>query len=217
VTRSRQPAVPGTGLAAVRAGECDLGVLSQVIADAFHDLAVSQWLIPDPDARSVIFPGYFQILFQHALDIGLVYTTEQRTAVALWLPAAGPASPPGGYAEQLAEATGPYLNRFLAFDEELARHHPAGLLHHHLAILAVRPDRQGQGIGTRLLDAHHAILDVKGIDAYLEASDELNRGLYQRHGYTDHGQPIQLPGGPVMHPMMREPRPAAWPGQADGT
>jgi hypothetical protein len=97
----------------VRAGERDLEVLSQVIADAFRDLAVSQWLIPDPDARRAIFPGYFQILLQHALDIGLVYTTEQRTAAALWLPAAGSASPPGGYAGQLAEATGPYLNRFL--------------------------------------------------------------------------------------------------------
>jgi GNAT superfamily N-acetyltransferase len=61
-----------------------------------------------------------------------------------------------------------------AFDEELARRHPAGLPHHHLAILAVRPDQQGQGIGTRLLDAHHAILDAKGIVAYLEASDERN-------------------------------------------
>jgi GNAT superfamily N-acetyltransferase len=217
VTDSGQLAFSGAGPAVIRAGERDLDVLSQVITDAFHDLAVSQWLIPDAEARRAIFPGYFQILLQHALDAGLVYTTEQRTAAALWLPATGPASPPGGYARQLAEATGPYLNRFLAFDEELARHHPAGLQHHHLAILAVRPDRQGQGIGTRLLDAHRAILDAKGIVAYLEASDLGTRRVYLVHGYTDHGQPIQLPGGPVMHPMMREPRPAAWPDEADGT
>lgn len=216
MTGSGQPAFPYAGPAVVRAEERDLEVLSQVTADAFHDLAVSQWLIPDGEARRAIFPGYFQILIQHALDIGLVYTTEQRTAAALWLPATGPASP-GGYAGQLADTTGPYLNRFLAFDEELTRHHPAGLLHHHLAILAVRPDRQGQGIGTSLLDAHHAILDAKGIAAYLEASDQRNHGLYQGHGYTDHGQLIELPGGPVMHPMMREPRPAACPDEADGT
>jgi hypothetical protein len=36
----------------------------------------------------------------------------------------------------------PWTERFLAFDEALDRHHPAGLPHHHLAILAVRPGRQ---------------------------------------------------------------------------
>ncbi len=202
---SCQPTPSGAGPAVVRAGEGDLEVLSQVIADAFHDLVVSQWLIPDPDARREIFPGYFQILLQHALAAGLVCTTPRRTAAALWLPATGPAAPPDGYAGQLAEATGPFLDRFVAFDEELARHHLTGALHHHLAILAVRRDSQGQGIGTALLQAHHASFDWQGIAAYLEASDERTRDLYLRHGYTDHGEPIQLPDGPSMYPMVRIP------------
>lgn len=196
---------PGAGPAVVRAGERDLEVLSQVIADAFHDLAVSQWLIPDPDARRAIFPRYFQIPLQHALDAGLVCTTPRRAAAALWLPATGPTPPPDGYAGQLAKATGPFLDRFLAFDEELARHHLAGALHHHLAILAVRPDQQGQGIGTALLQAHHATFDWQGIAGYLEASDERTRELYLRHGFTDHGEPIELPDGPSMYPLVRIP------------
>ena len=76
----------------------------------------------------------------------------------------------------------------------------------HLAILAVRPDRQGQGTGTALLDAHHAILDAEGIVAYLEASDERTRGIYLRHGYADYGNPITLAGGLLMYPMVRHPR-----------
>ena len=75
----------------------------------------------------------------------------------------------------------------------------------HLAILAVRPDAQGQGIGTALLQAHHAAFDWQGIAAYLEASDERTRDLYLRYGYTDHGEPIELPGGPCMYPMVRIP------------
>ena len=205
MTGGCQPTLSGAGTAVVRAGERDLKVLSQVIADAFHDLAVSQWLIPDPDARRAIFPGYFQILLQHALAAGLVCTTLRRTAAALWLPATGSAAPPDGYAGQLAEATGPFLDRFVAFDEALARHHLTGALHHHLAILAVRPDSQGQGIGTALLQAHHATFDWQGIAAYLEASDERTRDLYLRHGYTDHGEPIELPDGPSMYPMVRIP------------
>ena len=205
MTGGCQPTLPGAGTAVVRAGEGDLGVLSQVIAGAFHDLAVSQWLIPDPDARRAIFPGYFRILLQHALEVGLVCTTLRRIAAALWLPATGPTAPPDGYAGQVAEATGPFLDRFLAFDEELARHHFTGALHHHLAILAVRPDAQGQGIGTALLQAHHVAFDWQGIAAYLEASDERTRDLYLRHGYTDHGEPIELPDGPSMYPMVRIP------------
>ena len=90
--------------------------------------------------------------------------------------------------------------------EQLDRHHPAGTFHHHLAILAVRPDRQGQGIGTALLHAHHAVLEDQGIPAYLEASDERTRRLYLAHGYTDRGSPIELADGVRMYPMWREPR-----------
>ena len=63
---------------------------------------------------------------------------------------------PDGYAAALAAVTGPYLDRFTAFDAALDQRHPAGIAHHHLAILAVRADRQGQGTGTALLDAYHA-------------------------------------------------------------
>jgi hypothetical protein len=55
-----------------RAGPADAGVLSQVIADAFFDLAVSQWLVPGEDARRQVFPGYFRIYVEHSLAGGLV-------------------------------------------------------------------------------------------------------------------------------------------------
>jgi GNAT superfamily N-acetyltransferase len=205
MTGGCQPEPRGADRAVVSAGERDLKVLSRVIADAFQDLTVSRWLIPDPDARLAIFPSYFQILLQHAITDGMVYTTRQRTAAALWLPATGPTQPPDGYIGRLAETTGPFLDRFVIFETELARHHPADVFHHHLAVLAVRPDTQGQGIGTALLQAHHATFDWQGIAAYLEASDERTRGLYLRHGYTDHGEPIELPDGPSMYPMIRIP------------
>jgi hypothetical protein len=55
------------------------------------------------------------------------------------------------------------------------------------------------------LQAHHAAFDWQGIAAYLEASGERTRDLYLRHGYTDHGEPIELPDGPSMYPMVRIP------------
>jgi GNAT superfamily N-acetyltransferase len=223
VTAHRQPAGDARHQI-VRAGEADIEVLSQVIAEAFYPLAPCQWLIPDSAARRDILPGYFRMYVEHAITDGLVHTTPGRDAAALWLPL-GPQLPslPDGYHEQLAEVTGPWAKRFVVFDRELDAHHLTGAEHHHLAIIAVRPDRQGQGTGTALLDAHHTVLDQEGMVAYLEASDEGTRVIYLRHGYTDYGTPIQLPGGllmrgaggalgqlgdgPRMYPMVRRPKP----------
>jgi GNAT superfamily N-acetyltransferase len=117
----------------------------------------------------------------------------------------GPGPPSADYHARLAQATGPHLKRFKAFDTALDRHHPTGTTHHHLAILAVHPTVQGQGIGTALLHAHHAILDHDGIPAYLEASSARSAGFYIRHGYLPQpGAPFHLPGhGPAMFPMWR--------------
>jgi GNAT superfamily N-acetyltransferase len=223
MTARRQPA-GATARGIVRAGEADIDVLSQVIADAFFPLAPCQWLIGDEAARREIFPGYFRMYVEHAMADGLVHTTPGRDAAALWLPL-GPQlpAPPDGYDEHLAQITGPWAERFAVFDAELDDHHLTGAEHYHLAILAVRPDRQGQGTGTALLDAHHTVLDQKGLAAYLEASDEGTRGIYLRHGYADYGTPIHLhdgllvhgddgapgqPGdGPRMYPMVRRPKP----------
>lgn len=184
----------------------DVLVLSQVIADAFHDLAPSRWLIPDPAARRQIFPGFFRLYVEHAMASGVVHTIPDRAAVALWLPVGknGP-NEPADYGERLAAATRPWTDRFLTFDRVLERHHPTGIAHHHLAILAVRPDRQGQGIGSALLRSHHAVLDHQtGAPAYLEASDLRTRRLYLAHGYRDHGPPIVLAGDVLMYPMWRD-------------
>jgi GNAT superfamily N-acetyltransferase len=204
--RSSDPAAADPDFQVIRADAADLEALSQVIADAFCDLAPSRWLIPDPAARREIFPGYFRLYAEDAMTAGVVHTTPGRDAAALWLPAGDDAAgQPADYAARLAAATSPWTDRFLAFDAALDQRHPAGIAHRHLAILAVRPDRQGQGTGTALLHAYHHRLDRDvHAPAYLEASDLRTRQVYLRHGYTDHGPPIRLPCGPAMYPMWRE-------------
>jgi GNAT superfamily N-acetyltransferase len=195
-----------TGHQVITPGPADTSVLAQVIAEAFHDLPPSRWLVADPAQRARIFPPYFALLVEHAMAAGTVHTTPGRDAAALWLPVAaeGLAQPGGDYSGQLAQITGRAVARFVAFDTLLDQHHPTGTPHHHLAILAVRPDAQGQGIGTALLRAHHAALGHAGTPAYLEASSPRSHSFYLRHGYTGHGEPFYLPeGGPPMWPLWR--------------
>ena len=199
----------GTRGEVIRATSADTGTLSQVIADAFFGLPQSRWLIPGQAARRSILPGYFQLLLEHAIASGIVCTTAGRDAAAVWLPAGHPPGrPPGDYGTRLAAATGVWLDRFTAFDATLDRHHPAGVPHRHLAILAVRPDRQAQGTGSMLLRACHQLLDQRGIPAYLEAAELRTRRLYLRHGYVLRPDaPFFLPsGGPPMWPMWRDAR-----------
>ncbi|HEX9030411.1 MAG TPA: GNAT family N-acetyltransferase [Streptosporangiaceae bacterium] len=195
----------------VRADKADADVLSEVIAQAFHPLAPSEWLIDDPVARRDIFPGYFRLYVEHALEHGVVQTTQDRTAAALWIPMpAEPPEPSPEYAARLTAVTGRWASRFHTFDAALDSHHPAGTPHYHLAIIGVRPDRQGQGAGTALLNAYHQELDDELVaPAFLEASDLRTRQIYLRHGYVDHGAPIELPDGPKMYPMWRAGRAGA--------
>jgi GNAT superfamily N-acetyltransferase len=201
----------------VLADEADAVVLSRVIADAFLDLPPSWWLIADHAVRRRVFPEYFRIFVEAALADGIVQTTEDRAAVAIWLPSgtaelspdeSPAADEPADYLTRLTAITQPWTSRFLAFDAAIESRHPAEPAHHHLAFLAVRPDRQGLGIGSALLLAHHQFLDhgVR-LPAYLEAAEPRSRLLYLRHGYVDVGPPNNLPdGGPPMFPMWRDPR-----------
>ncbi len=75
------------GDAVVRAERGDAGALAQLIAEAFAELPPSRWLIADPQARSRVFPGYFRIFVDDTLTAGVVHTTQDRDAAALWLPA----------------------------------------------------------------------------------------------------------------------------------
>lgn len=184
----------------------DVQQLAYVIATAFRDLAPSRWLVDDEHARVSVLAAVFTLHIEHAMQHGTVYTTPGRDAAAVWLPvpATGPTQDPD-YPHRLADAAGPWLSRFAVFDAVLDAAHPTGRAHEHLALLAVHPARQGRGVGRALLTAHHERLDRQQVAAYLEASDEHTESLYERHGYAPLPRRIELPGGPVMHPMWRDP------------
>ena len=93
MTRQHEPRPAGQYPEVVRADAGDLDTLSQVIADAFHELDPSRWLIPGPADRRAIFPGYFRLFAEHALAHGAIYTTTSRTAAALRAMVSGTSAP----------------------------------------------------------------------------------------------------------------------------
>lgn len=194
-----------TGIGVERLGPERTQLVAERVATAFLVLDASRWLVPDAGKREVVLAGQFEIVVDHAMRHGLVFGTTDLTGVAVWLPSIGanPAPPPPDYDSRLAAACGEWRDRFAHLDELFAANHPQPD-HHHLAFLAVQPDRQGQGVGSALLRHHHAWLDAKRMPGYLEASSELGVELYAKHGYQVR-EPFRLPDGTPFWPMWREP------------
>jgi ribosomal protein S18 acetylase RimI-like enzyme len=187
-----------------RASLADQRVLAEVIAAAFTSLEAAHWLVTDPDHRQRVLAGQFELIVEHALHHGVVETTPDRTAAAVWLPHPVPEIP--GYRDRQAIVCGPYAERFQALDAAMERAHPDRPVHEHLALLAVVPARQRSGIGGKLLRNRHLQLDQAGIPAYLEASSSRTRAIYLRYGYWPCGKPFAPPGCAARFwPMLRLP------------
>ncbi|GAA3742250.1 GNAT family N-acetyltransferase [Plantactinospora mayteni] len=189
-----------------RATRDDHGQLVKLLAEAFFPGPVADWLVPNETARRTVYRDYFHIWTEHALQYGIVDTVklgEDVAGVALWYDMRDPIPEPGE-GGRLAAACGRWWRRFDLLGDIFAEHHPT-LPHYYLAFLAVTPGRQRQGIGSALLDYHHAYLATHGLPAYLEASNSRNRDLYLRHGYRTDG-PVHLPeNGPPIWPMHLHP------------
>ncbi|MGC4771558.1 GNAT family N-acetyltransferase [Micromonospora sp. DT44] len=189
-----------------RATDDDATALSTVLAEAFLPGPIGDWLIPNLTHRRTIYHRYFALMLHRGLHHGHVATTTDLSAVAIWYDRTQP-PPPSSSDYDLAQTTGIYAHRFSLLDATFEAAHPHEA-HHYLAFVAVDPTRQGHGIGSALLAAYHTTLDRTNTPAYLEASNERNRNLYLRLGYTLR-IPIVLPGdGPTLWPMWRPPTPS---------
>ncbi|MFB4268952.1 GNAT family N-acetyltransferase [Nonomuraea sp. GTA35] len=177
----------------------DAQQVAELIATAFAGLRPMAYLVPDRRERHRIIAANFRIFVEHAVEHGEVHLIDDGPAVAVWFPYTSPLPAPHDYDRRLAAATGAWEERFRTLDELFEQNHPAAP-HHHLAFLAVHPDRQNEGLGTALLRHQHARL--AGLPAYLEASDPRNRDLYARHGYQAR-EPFALPDGALFWPMWR--------------
>ena len=87
---------------------------------------------------------------------------------------------------------------------ELLEGHTPQDAHDHLQFLGVLPQRQGAGIGGRLMAPVLARCDRDAVPAYLEATSERNRALYERHGFRTTGE-LPLRDGPSLWTMWRDP------------
>jgi ribosomal protein S18 acetylase RimI-like enzyme len=76
--------------------------------------------------------------------------------------------------------------------------------HWYILAVGVRPEDQGQGLGSALLAPTLGRCDRDGLPAYLEASSERSAALYERLGF-EHVRELRFAGSPPLWLMLRSP------------
>jgi ribosomal protein S18 acetylase RimI-like enzyme len=178
--------------------------LATALAAAFYDDPVFRWFSPDDGRRRAMLPSFFDVFVEAYLDHGETYADGGVAGGALWAaPSTDPLSAAPVYAQRLEEIAGVDAPRLFEIVETLEANAPQ-VPHYHLQFLGVAPERQGAGLGGALMAPILERCDRDGVSAYLEATSDRNRALYERHGFRAHGD-IPLPGGPALWRMWRDP------------
>ncbi|MFG2541554.1 GNAT family N-acetyltransferase [Streptomyces sp. NPDC048594] len=197
------------------AGADDRERVVRLLDEAFQDDPVSGWVFPGAEYRRLTHHRLMAAFTDAVLADGRIDLTEDGAACALWLPV--PAHEPAGDERAaegpvedvpvlVREAVDPDNERVELIARLTEGIHPTGRAHEYLWMIGVAPGRQGEGLGTALMESVLDRCDSEGTPAYLEASSARGRALYERLGFEFTGQALQLPGGPLMWPMWREPR-----------
>ena len=199
------------GVAIRTAGEGDRELVVRLLDEAFQGDPVSGWVFPGDEYRRATHHRLMAAFTGIVLDEGWIDVTEDGSACALWLsvPAAEHDAEEGAAddgAARLRAAVDPGNERIELIARLTSEIHPAGRAHEYLWMIGVTPERQGEGIGSALVQHVLDRCDREGLPAYLEASSARSRALYERLGFQLTGRPLDLPNGPQMWPMWREPR-----------
>lgn len=179
--------------------------MAKVAALGFYDDPVMSWVFPDQSTRAAALPAaFFGVAQQTQARNGRIDLIDDA-ATALWLP---PDPPPAGEMtvsdDDARHFTAEVVERFTVLQAALEAAHPKEP-HWYLGVIATVPEAQGRGLGARMLAPVLEICDGAGQPAYLESSNARNLPFYFRHGWVQTGE-IEVPGGPTLFPMWREPR-----------
>jgi ribosomal protein S18 acetylase RimI-like enzyme len=179
------------------------------LARAFEDDPIIAWAYAKPGNRLEGGRRFFGSVLRQFLPHDESFTTDDHAGGAIW-------AIPGAWhlsvwntirlVASTAPLAGPRGLKILKGLQMVEEEHPKGPEHYYLSVLGTEPARQGQGIGSALLQPVLESCDRDEIAAYLETGKERNIAFYNRHGFKVTKE-LRLPDGPPVWLMWRDPRP----------
>jgi GNAT superfamily N-acetyltransferase len=177
----------------------------ETLTTAFIDDPLMMWLFDDAARRPAQLRVWWAWIIDNRPPHVEVMSTPDDLSAAIWH---GP-DPAGegtgaSFPDMLAGLVGANeMQRKLPALAVIPEAHPTAR-HWYLAAIGTRPAHQGEASGPRVLSPVLARCDAAGLPAYLESSNPRNVPFYERFGFVATGI-IQVPGGPALTPMWREP------------
>lgn len=163
----------------------------EVAGRAFENYPTNLHMFPDDKERKKKSKYGFNVILKYGLRHGIVHaTTPDLEGVAVWLPpkrvhmSAWDALRCGGVYAMRKTGLRPLLRGLPIFnylDPAHKKHAPFD--HWYLQLLAVDPDEQGKGHGSKLLRAMFANIQKEKLPIYLETNKEINVEYYKNHGF----------------------------------
>lgn len=191
-----------------KATEQDIPAMANMLAHAFHNDPIVDWVFQDEQARPKYARRFFAGRARVLIRQREIYTVDGTVAAAMWARPDEWRDPPLRALKELAvlvPGVGIRAGRVMRGLIQVEARHPKPP-HWYLAALGTEPERQGEGLATALLHAVLEDCDRDEVPAYLETGTERNVGFYTRHGFKV-TEELTLPKGPPMWLMWRDPRP----------
>ena len=184
----------------------DIGVASEILADALMAQPMAPWLVADAAERLMMLRRYARLVLGRGIVEGQVDVLDGCDAVAVWYSRVERSLSSESWVCELRRVLGPYAPRFAIWHgcvDALLPHTP----HHYLAHLAVpagKPDA-----ARALLAAYHRRLDEARLPSYTEVvGSRPSMSVFAGLGYQARSPVLLEPGGPAVWRMWR-PGPAA--------
>jgi ribosomal protein S18 acetylase RimI-like enzyme len=186
--------------------------VSNVLARAFFDDPMTMYIMPDENKRRRALPWFFQKAAQVSHRYGDPFTTAgQVEGAALWLPPGNtiltlPKMIRVGMLAAPIKFGLPTFMKFLSATNQLEHLHKRDVPpdHWYLFVLGVEPERQGHGLGGKLLQPILERADRDRLPCYLETMKEINVTFYKKQGF-EVVVDDQFKDGPRYWTMKRDP------------
>jgi len=199
-----------------RLGRDQLEQVATTIALGFADDPIFKWIFGVHEGKEPLSLelglALARVIAANTTPVDEIHGFRDHSCVALWRAPVSLVTPEieafntelhMSCVERYVEINSARLSLTSEFSDALHAQRPDEE-HWYLSTFATRPDRQGQGLGGRVITAMLERSDQLGIPTYLESSNPRNHAFYLRHGYEDRGE-FRAAGSP---PMMRFFRPS---------
>jgi ribosomal protein S18 acetylase RimI-like enzyme len=184
---------------------------ASTLAEAFRDDPLMHILAPDEKRRVDVGPWFFGAAIKYGLRYdGEVSCNEDASAAAIWFPPGHTDLSPfrmlraGMGAMPFKAGINGTIRFFKALPVTEEFHKAVDGPHWYLMAIGTKPDVQGTGLGSALVELGTAQADKAKIPCYLETGTESNVAFYRKRGFEVTGQAEVY--GFTLYGMVRPPQ-----------